>query len=173
MKKRIYLALIILIAFLSIGFISASEVSINDTYAGHDSSMELLSVDNAGIGSDNSNSLSINNADTNLNNDNIIGASNETTKTAVVIDAPDIDLYYKNGTRFIVTLSDINGNYLANESLIITISGVNYTRTTNDNGQASVAINLNPNTYTINFNIIISIKRISHIFCKIICYLTS
>ena len=151
MKKRIYLALIILIAFLSIGFISASEVSINDTYAGHDSSMELLSVDNAGIGSDNSNSLSINNADTNLNNDNIIGASNETTKTAVVIDAPDIDLYYKNGTRFIVTLSDINGNYLANERLIITISGVNYTRTTNDNGQASVAINLNPNTY--NFDV--------------------
>ncbi|MBE6509999.1 MAG: cysteine protease [Methanobrevibacter millerae] len=148
MKKRIYLALIILIAFLSIGFISASEVSINDTYAGQDSSMELLSVDNMGVGSD-SNSLSINNADTNLN-DNTIGASNETTKTAVVIDAPNIDLYYKNGTRFIATLSDINGNVLANESLVFEISGVNYTRITDSNGQASVAINLNPNTYDFN-----------------------
>ncbi|WP_407378695.1 transglutaminase domain-containing protein [Methanobrevibacter sp.] len=147
MKKRIYLALIILIAFLSIGLVCASEVSINDTYTVEDSSMDLLSVENDGVGS-NSNNLSINNADTNLD-DNTIGAGDNSAKTAVSIDAPDITLYYKNGTRFVATLSDINGNKLANQTLIFTISGINYTRTTNDEGQASIAINLNPDTYNI------------------------
>ena len=144
MKKRIYLALIILIAFLSIGLVSASEVSVNDTYTVQDSSMDLLSVENDGVGSD-SNNLSTNNADTNLN-DNTIGAS-ESAKKAVIIDAPDINLYFKNGTRFVATLSDIDGNKLANQTLIFSISGVNYTRTTDNEGQASIAINLNPNNY--------------------------
>ncbi|MBQ9026313.1 MAG: cysteine protease, partial [Methanobrevibacter sp.] len=78
--------------------------------------------------------------------DNTIGA-NESAKKAVTIDAPDINLYYKNGTRFVATLSDINGNKLANQTLIFTISGTNYTRITDNEGQASIAINLNPNTY--------------------------
>lgn len=149
MKKRIFLALIILIVFSSISFISASEISVNDNYTSQDSSMELLAVNNNGVESDSSNILSIENVDTNLD-ENTIGASNDTTKKAVKIDAPDLELYYKNGTTFKATLSDIDGNKLANYSLIFTISGVNYTRTTDNNGQASIAINLNPGSYDIN-----------------------
>ena len=150
MKKRIFVALMILIAFLSIGVISASEISVNDTYIGQDSSSELLTVDNGVIGSDSSNILSTNNVDANLD-ENTIGASNESsTKKAVYIEAPDINLYYKNGTRFVASLFDVDNNKLANQSLIISISGVNYTRVTDDNGQASIAINLIPGDYDFN-----------------------
>ena len=149
MKKRIFLALIILIAFLTIGVISASEINVNDNYTVQDSSSNLLTVDNGGVESDSSNILSIENVDTNVD-EKTIGASNETAKKSVIIDAPDINLYYKNGTNLIATLSDIDGNRLANQSLLFTISGVNYTRTTDNTGQASIAINLYPGIYDIN-----------------------
>jgi hypothetical protein len=141
------LALIILIAFLSIGVISASEINVNDTLS-QDVSQDLLTVDTVDVGNDSSNILSINNVDTNFN-DNMIG-DNASAKKAVQIDAPDINLYYKNGTKFIATLSDIDGNKLANQTLLFTISGLNYTRTTDSAGQASIAINLLPGTYKFN-----------------------
>ena len=134
-----------LIAFMSVGIISASEVSVNDTYVAQDSSADLLATDEVGVGSNSSNILSIDNVDTNLD-ENILGV-NDLSKKPVKIDAPDIDLFYKNGTRFIATLSDKNGNYLANQSLIFTVSGINYTRTTDSQGQASIAVNLIPGDY--------------------------
>ena len=140
----------ILIAFLSIGVISASEINIDDNYTAQVSDGVLLAVDNGGVESDSSNILSINNVDTSAD-ENTIGAGNESTKKAVKIDAPDITLYYKNGTKFIATLSDIDGNKLANQTLLISISGINYTRTTNSDGQASIVINLNPGEY--NFDV--------------------
>ena len=146
MKKRIFLALMLLIAILSIGFVSANEIDVNDTYAVQDSNADFLAVDQGGVGSENSNNLSINNVDTILD-ESIIGASEDSAKKAVTIDAPDVNLYYKNGTRFIATLSDTDGNKLANQTLLFTISGVDYARTTDVNGSASVAINLIPGTY--------------------------
>ena len=124
------------IAFFSVGVISASEINVNDTYIAQDSSESLLSVDEGSVESD-SNILSINNVDTDLY-ENSIG-ENELSKKPVEIKAPDIDLYYKNGTRFIAELSDENGNYLANQSLIFTISGIDYERITDSQGTASVA----------------------------------
>lgn len=146
MKKRIFLALLLLIAVLSIGFVSAGEIDVNDTYAVQDSNTDFLAVDQGGVGSDNSNNLSINNVDTILD-ESIIGASEDSAKKAVTIDAPDVNLYYRNGTRFIATLSDVDGNKLANQTLLFTISGVDYARTTDVNGSASIAINLIPGTY--------------------------
>ena len=144
MKKRIFLALIMLIVFLSVNIISASEINVNDTYISKDSSKDLLTI-GAGDVTNSSNILSTNNVDTNLN-ENTIGV-NELLKQPVKIDVPDIDLYYKNGTRFVAKLSDENGNNLANQLLIFTISGINYTRTTDDQGYASIAINLIPGDY--------------------------
>ena len=148
MKKRILLALIVLIAFLSIGIISASEISVNDTYIAQDSSENLLAVDEGGVGSNSSNILSINNVDTNLD-ENTIG-DNELSRDSVIIDAPNIDLYYKNGTKFTATLTDVDGNSLVNQNLIFTISGIDYARSTDTNGKASIAINLIPGNYDIN-----------------------
>lgn len=49
--------------------------------------------------------------------------------------------YYKNDTKFVV-------NTLASENVIFEINGKNYTRTSDENGLASIAINLRPGNYT-------------------------
>ena len=128
MKKMIFL-LMIFVVFLSIASVSANEISENNTYV--QISSNSLSVDD-GVWSD-------------LSTDAISAVN--VSKKDVTIDAPDIKLYYKNGTRFVATLTDIDGNKLANQSLIFAISGVNYTRTTDSSGSASIAINLLPGTY--------------------------
>ncbi|WP_407378526.1 transglutaminase domain-containing protein [Methanobrevibacter sp.] len=61
----------------------------------------------------------------------------------------DTELYYKNGTAFKVVLSDSEGSLLSNQSIIFNINGNNYTRTTNANGTASIAINLGPGSYDV------------------------
>ena len=80
--------------------------------------------------------------------ENSTEGDNETTITSP-IDAEDLEMFYKNGTRYEVTITDSNGNPLANQTVTITINGVDYTRITNENGIASLAINLNPGIYTV------------------------
>ena len=65
-----------------------------------------------------------------------------------VISAENIVMYYKNGTRYVVTLTDQDGNPLAKKTVILTINNVTYTRTTKDDGTASLAINLDSGNYT-------------------------
>ncbi|MBE6504111.1 MAG: hypothetical protein E7Z73_00005, partial [Methanobrevibacter millerae] len=67
-----------------------------------------------------------------------------------VLSANDVELYYKNGTSFKAVLSDDEGSLLANQKIIFTINDVNYTRTTNNDGAASIAINLNSGIYNIS-----------------------
>ena len=58
----------------------------------------------------------------------------DTILNDVNIDANDVSLYYKNGTRLNVELSDANNNPLSNQSLVFNINGVDYTRNTDDGG---------------------------------------
>lgn len=67
-----------------------------------------------------------------------------------VLSGNDVELYYKNGTAFKVVLSDGEGSLLANQKVIFTINDINYTRTTNNDGVASIAINLKSGTYNIS-----------------------
>lgn len=68
----------------------------------------------------------------------------------VNLESNDISLYYKNGTRLSAELFDSYDNPLDNQSLIFNINGQNYTRTTDNGGKASLAINLNPGKYLAN-----------------------
>ena len=68
----------------------------------------------------------------------------------VNIDANDISMYYKNGTRLSAELNDLNDNPLPDCDLVFSINNQNYTRTTNDDGKASIAINLIPGKYLAN-----------------------
>ena len=145
MKKLILFALIILIAFMSVGIISASEVSVNDTYDAQDSSADLLAVDEVGMESNSSNSLSIDNADTNLD-EKIIG---DDLTNDVRIEASDLTLYYKNGTKLTAQLVNGSHNGLAGQTLTFKICGIEYTRTTDSQGYASIAINLIPGNYPV------------------------
>ena len=84
--------------------------------------------------------------------DNIIGdtivANNTPAMQRAIISAEDVVMYYKNGTRYVVVLSDQNGNPFANKTVTLTVNGASYNRTTDENGTASLAINLNSGNYT-------------------------
>ena len=67
----------------------------------------------------------------------------------LLIDAPSVIKYYSGPERFYVYLEDMYGNKIANASISITINGVTYSRVTDANGTASLAINLPSNNYTV------------------------
>ena len=66
------------------------------------------------------------------------------------LDADDLVMYYKDKSRFVVTLKDVNNNPLPNQEIIITVNGVNNTKTTDKDGRASMAINLNSGKYPVS-----------------------
>ena len=72
------------------------------------------------------------------------------------LETKDFSMYYKNGSRYEIALMQ-GDNPLKNSSVIINIGGVNYTRVTDDNGMASIAVNLNPGKYSVttyyNYNL--------------------
>ena len=61
----------------------------------------------------------------------------------------DVDMFYKDGTRFNVEIQDKNQNPINNASVTFKINGVNYTRQSNEKGQASLGLNLNSGKYNI------------------------
>lgn len=85
---------------------------------------------------------------------NILGKKTEQamitvdSPNAVELVAPEIEMYYKNGTKFQISLTS-NGTGLANETVIINLNGVNNTRTTDDKGIINMNINLNPGEYDV------------------------
>ena len=61
----------------------------------------------------------------------------------------DIEKYYRNATQFHASFLDKNGKTLKNSNIQFNINGVIYTRTTDDNGIATLNINLKSGTYII------------------------
>ena len=66
------------------------------------------------------------------------------------ISAENIIIYCKNGTPFTATLHDGSGNPIANKTLSFEINGMCSNRTTDENGSASIAIDLNEGWYVVN-----------------------
>ena len=131
----------ILAVFLSVSAVSAMDVNTVDS----NSTVLTAADDSLSVGESNSNvSFSSSNV-IEENNNNVIGDSNQ--QKAVNLDAPSIELYYKNGTRFMINLTDENGNGLANQTVSILINGVTYDRITDSNGSASIAVNLYSGLY--------------------------
>ena len=89
------------------------------------------------------------------NETNTITSSNDEEilgKTSTIIHGSDIDMYYKDGTRFVATLNDNMHYPISNENINVNINGVNYTKTTNSTGQISLGLNLESGDYTIKTN---------------------
>ncbi len=68
--------------------------------------------------------------------------------TKIIIDAPDIEKYYGDSKRFVVTVTDKDKNPLKGIPLLIIINGVEYNKNTGDDGSTSIGINLPVNNYT-------------------------
>lgn len=74
-----------------------------------------------------------------------------TNKITVIsqLNTANLEMYYKDGSRFKAKLYDISGKALSNATLSFIINGMAYERITNNNGEASLAINLGVGAYSI------------------------
>ncbi|MDO5830951.1 MAG: lectin like domain-containing protein [Methanobrevibacter smithii] len=73
----------------------------------------------------------------------------EINSIKTVLEAENVVMYYKDGTRFAVVLKDINGNPLANMDVIISINGRDYVKQSDENGTVSLGLNLESKNYTV------------------------
>ena len=69
-------------------------------------------------------------------------------KSIIVINAPDVTKYYGGPERFIVTVNKDN-KPLINEEVKFYLNGRTYTRTTDENGIASIGLNLLGGVYNV------------------------
>ena len=65
------------------------------------------------------------------------------------IFADDVTKYYGDSQGFIVSVLDSKSNPISNKSVNISINGIKYTKITDENGSASVGINLNSGEYNV------------------------
>lgn len=66
-----------------------------------------------------------------------------------VLSVNDVNKYYKGPERLNICLKDVNGNSIVGESVIININGVDYKKVSDDEGVASLAINLDSGEYLV------------------------
>ena len=66
-----------------------------------------------------------------------------------ILEASDLSMHYRDGSKFKSTLLDSQGNPLANKTVTFNINGVFYNRTTDSDGVASLNINLMAGEYII------------------------
>ena len=66
-----------------------------------------------------------------------------------VLTAQDISMKYRDGSKFVATLVDGQGKPYPNQKIQFNINGVFYYRTTDNNGQSALNINLKPGKYII------------------------
>ena len=70
-------------------------------------------------------------------------------KVLPILNATDINMKYRDGTQFKVTLVDGQGKPYAGQSVTFNVNGVFYNRQTDGTGTARLNINLMPGEYII------------------------
>ncbi len=157
MSKKLMLIFISLLLFvISVGAIHASDI--NDTSMGIQTSdddfdvlnsLETYDVSNSNLSiEDNSDAYGEN---TVLDSDDVSSDSNDTSDEEIV----NTTFFVENttilrSTDFNVTLSDVFGNPLANQSVIFGFAGKNYTKTTDSLGIASLKVNFVAGNYPVS-----------------------
>ncbi len=81
----------------------------------------------------------------------------------VNLDVSDVEMFYHDGSRLVAKLTDFQGKPIVNATIYFSINGVNYARTTDANGTASIALNLESGAYPVivAYNGSVSYSKIS------------
>lgn len=72
--------------------------------------------------------------------------------STTILAGKDLNMVYGDGSKFNVTLTDLDSKPLSNKTITFSINGQTYTRTTNSEGVASISINLIPGSYVISYS---------------------
>lgn len=83
------------------------------------------------------------------NNEEKLGASSTVEKENPKLTAPDLKMYYKDGSKFKVTLKNKNKKAITKSKVTITINGKSYDKITDSKGITSLDINLRSGSYSV------------------------
>ena len=108
---------------------------------------------------------------------NVYLADYNMTGNKTILKIEDFEKTFSEDERLYINLTDKNNNPLKNKEIFIKINGITYNRTTNNDGQASIAIKLNSGEYPVVISFrgddqylpitdIVSIRIPSTIDCK-------
>ena len=151
--NKIFLFTLILLTALSLSAVSAEATGSNDTVCVNDVDDVTVPEQVSAVNSADVNNVSeisdIGDVKTNGSTPEGNGTVEDNSSSNSSIISDDISLLYKNGTKFSATFLDANGNPLINTTIKFNINGVDYNRTTDTKGVASMAINLIPGNYEI------------------------
>lgn len=163
--NKIFLFTLILLAALSFSAVSAESFDGNDAVAVNDANNVIVSEqsftdvisgseptisDDANQNSSTGGDVPAPSTNTSTGDNGTAGGNGTNSSTPEknsTIISEDISLFYKNGTKFSAIFLDENGKALANQNIVFVINGVSYTKTTDENGMASIGINLAPGSY--------------------------
>ena len=67
----------------------------------------------------------------------------------VILNAPDVKMIYHDGTRFVATLTDKQGNPIGGAAIEITINERSYDKITDEKGSVSLGLNLDSGIYSV------------------------
>ena len=67
----------------------------------------------------------------------------------VNLDVSDVEMFYHDGSRLVAKLTDFQGKPIVNATIYFSINGVNYAKTTDANGTASIGLNLESGAYPV------------------------
>ena len=86
--------------------------------------------------------------------DSMTKKGNITIIPNVNLDVNDVVIFYHDGTRLVAKLTDSQGKPIVNATIYFNINGVDYAKSTDDNGTASMGLNLDSNVYavTVTYN---------------------
>lgn len=150
MQKKFLIPLFILTLILAISSVSASEnatdvVDVSEVEVNDISVLEDASSDNQVLSKEDSSQIT-QMADNQLLGDN----SSQTVKSKSSVSASKVSGYESFATKFVVKLT-IDGKPASGKNILIDVDGKNYTRKTNDDGQAILNIKLSKGTYKVKF----------------------
>ena len=160
-NKKISLILLLLSFFMIVGSVSACDdtssvigavegnntVPINDTELGQCGGCGNTDP----IQAESDNMTCDDNANLVIDNHTSLHTESKNKNTTSSIDSKDVVMSYRDGTRFVATFFDENGNPLNSTAVEFIFKDINtvYQRNTDDNGVATMCVNLNPGHYIV------------------------
>ncbi|URN49887.1 right-handed parallel beta-helix repeat-containing protein [Methanobrevibacter sp. TLL-48-HuF1] len=131
-KKRFIVCIFVLFCFLlGLNLVNAE----TDDYINNISNFEEnMSLD------DNYGDFSVSQENNNIQNFN---------DSNFVLTVDNVSMFCRDGSRINITLKDCNNRPLANQTVIINMNGVNYTRITNNFGKTDIGCGLSVGNYTV------------------------
>lgn len=131
-KKRFIVCIIVFVFMFGLNLVNAeTEGCMNKNVSNFE---ENISLD------DNYDDFSFNLEDNHVQNFNDSG---------FVLNVDNVTMFYRDGSRINVTLKDVNGIPLFNQTVIVSINGCNYTKITDNFGKTSLNCNLVVGNYTV------------------------